>query len=162
MTLVMIALARVRTEASAGGILRGSTAMGLVELRTHVANPGEADPEHMVYGLRQGKLRHNGMGHSHRNLHLHLVISIALFVLALAGWGAFAHAVLSAKTSEAELRVIVSRLTTERDRILEQQRTSNSELAAAQRGISGLISALEKSRAELFAAQRGCSVQQGN
>ena len=119
--------------------------MGLVERRTPVA-PGTAD----------------SVDRPHRNLHLHLAISITFFVIALAGWGAFAHAVLSAKTVESELRVNVSRLTTERDRILEQQRTLNSELSAAQRGISGLITALEKSRVELVAAQRGCSVRQGN
>src|SRR4051794_7189037 len=112
--------------------------------------------------LRQGKLR---CYKSLRRLRGHTAVAVVL-LLALAGWGAYAQAVLSRQKLKTELHrqmmqltaQHVGRLTEERDRALEQHRTLRSELeiskaqlAAAQRGITGLISALERSRAELSA-----------
>jgi chromosome segregation ATPase len=94
-----------------------------------------------------------------------------LFLLALVGWGAFAQATLTRQRIETELRrdvarlaMDVSRLAMERERAHEQERVlraeleaRKSELAAAQKGITGLITALEKSRAELSALKLGPS-----
>jgi hypothetical protein len=122
--------------------------------------------------LRQGKLRRHIISSRPRG---HLAIGVVLFLLALAGWGAFAQSVRSRQKLERDMHRDVSRLTVDRDRdvsrltvdrdrALEQQRTlaseletSKAELAAAQRGISGLISALEKSRAELSALKLGAA-----